>query len=116
MVTYGKVDGVFYREAGPKEAPAILLLHGFPTSSHMFRDLIPRLADKLHLIAPDLPAFGQSDPPRANTLRSPAVSAAVAVDLRPGRVFLVCAIICPRSPAAPVGTTRLRRTRRRSPR
>lgn len=56
------VEGVeiFYREAGHKHAPAILLLHGFPTSSHMFRDLIPRLADRFRLVAPDLPGFGQS--------------------------------------------------------
>jgi pimeloyl-ACP methyl ester carboxylesterase len=61
------VDGVriFYREAGPRKAPPLLLLHGFPTSSHMFRDLIPRLADRFRLVAPDLPGFGQSDmPPR----------------------------------------------------
>ena len=59
------VDGfnVFYREAGPKDAPAILLLHGFPSASHMFRDLIPLLADRYRLIAPDLPGFGQSDMP-----------------------------------------------------
>jgi pimeloyl-ACP methyl ester carboxylesterase len=59
------VDGfkIFYRDAGPKDAPALLLLHGFPTSSHMFRDLIPLLADKYRLIAPDLPGFGQSDMP-----------------------------------------------------
>jgi pimeloyl-ACP methyl ester carboxylesterase len=59
------VDGlkVFYREAGRVDAPALLLLHGFPTSSHMFRDLIPMLADRLHLVAPDLPGFGQSDTP-----------------------------------------------------
>jgi pimeloyl-ACP methyl ester carboxylesterase len=66
-VTYQKVDvdgiGVFYREAGPKDAPTILLLHGFPTAGHMFRDLIPQLADRFRLIAPDLPAFGQSDMP-----------------------------------------------------
>jgi len=62
------VDGfkVFYREAGPSKAPKLLLLHGFPSSSHMFRDLIPLLADRFHIIAPDLPGFGQSDmPPRA---------------------------------------------------
>ena len=56
------VDGfeIFYREAGDRAKPAILLLHGFPTSSHMFRDLIPLLADRFHLVAPDLPGFGQS--------------------------------------------------------
>jgi pimeloyl-ACP methyl ester carboxylesterase len=59
--------GVFYREAGPKDAPPILLLHGFPTASHMFRDLIPQLADRFHLVAPDLPAFGQSDMPARGT-------------------------------------------------
>jgi pimeloyl-ACP methyl ester carboxylesterase len=60
-----KVDGlnIFYREAGPKNAPAIVLLHGFPTSSQMFRNLIPRLADRYHLIAPDYPGYGQSDMP-----------------------------------------------------
>lgn len=59
------VDGlkIFYREAGRTDAPALLLLHGFPTSSHMFRDLIPKLADRFHLIAPDLPGFGRSDLP-----------------------------------------------------
>ena len=52
---------IFYREAGSPGAPNLLLLHGFPTSSHMFRDLIPLLADRFHIIAPDLPGFGQSD-------------------------------------------------------
>lgn len=54
---------VFYREAGDPTRPTLLLLHGFPTSSHMFRDLIPRLADRYHLVAPDLPGFGFSDAP-----------------------------------------------------
>ena len=54
---------IFYREAGPKDAPAILLLHGFPTSSHMFRNLMPALADRYHLIAPDYPGFGNSSAP-----------------------------------------------------
>ena len=55
--------GIFYREAGPAEAPVLLLLHGFPTSSHMFRNLIPALADRYRLIAPDYPGYGQSDMP-----------------------------------------------------
>ena len=55
--------GIFYREAGNADAPALLLLHGFPTSSHMFRDLMPGLADRYHLVAPDLPGFGFSDAP-----------------------------------------------------
>jgi pimeloyl-ACP methyl ester carboxylesterase len=54
---------VFYREAGPRDAPVVLLLHGFPTSSHMFRNLIPALADRYRVIAPDYPGFGQSDMP-----------------------------------------------------
>ena len=59
------VDGlnVFYREAGPRDAPVVLLLHGFPTSSHMFRNLIPALADRHRVIAPDLPGFGFTDVP-----------------------------------------------------
>ena len=54
---------IFYREAGDPQAPAVLLLHGFPTSSHMFRNLIPQLAGDYHVIAPDLPGFGFSDAP-----------------------------------------------------
>jgi pimeloyl-ACP methyl ester carboxylesterase len=59
------VDGlkVFYREAGDAKAPTVLLLHGFPTSSHMYRDLIPALADRYHVVAPDLPGFGFTDAP-----------------------------------------------------
>src|SRR5690554_4922722 len=66
-IHYRKINvgglNVFYREAGPVEAPTVLLLHGYPTSSHMFRDLIPILSDKYHIIAPDLPGFGYSDAP-----------------------------------------------------
>ena len=60
-----KIEGldVFYREAGNPNNPTILLLHGFPTSSHMFRDLIPQLADEYHLVAPDYPGYGQSSMP-----------------------------------------------------
>src|SRR5690242_16175270 len=62
---YATVDGhkIFYREAGPKNARTILLLHGFPTSSHMFRNLIPALADRYHVVAPDLPGFGFTESP-----------------------------------------------------
>jgi pimeloyl-ACP methyl ester carboxylesterase len=64
-----QVDGVdiFYREAGPADAPVVLLLHGFPTSSHMFRNLIPALADRYHVIAPDYPGFGESAAPDHKT-------------------------------------------------
>lgn len=60
-----EVDGVhiFYREAGDSKTPTLVLLHGFPTSSHMFRDLMPLLSDRYHLVAPDLPGFGFSDSP-----------------------------------------------------
>jgi len=62
---HATIDGheIFYREAGPKNAPGILLLHGFPTSSHMFRNLIPSLAERYRVIAPDIPGFGFSDVP-----------------------------------------------------
>lgn len=66
-ITYHKVQvdgvGIFYREAGPKSAPTIVLLHGYPSSSRMFDSLIPLLAARYHLIAPDYPGFGQSDAP-----------------------------------------------------
>jgi pimeloyl-ACP methyl ester carboxylesterase len=68
---YATVDSakIFYREAGPKTAPTILLLHGFPTSSHMFRNLIPALSERYHVIAPDLPGFGFSDAPDRKEFR-----------------------------------------------
>jgi pimeloyl-ACP methyl ester carboxylesterase len=60
-----RIDGlnVFYREAGKKSSPTLLLLHGFPSSSHMFRNLIPMLAEQYHLVAPDFPGFGRTDLP-----------------------------------------------------
>ncbi len=62
------IDGldIFYREAGDQKNPTILLLHGFPTSSHMFRDLIPELADEFHLVAPDYPGYGFSSMPKVD--------------------------------------------------
>ena len=66
-----EIDGldVFYREAGPKGTPTILLLHGFPTSSHMFRNLIPALADEFHLVAPGLPWFRLQFGPARGSVR-----------------------------------------------
>ena len=68
---FAEFDGkkIFYREAGARSAPTILLLHGFPTSSHMFRNLIPALAKHYHVVAPDLPGFGFSITPDRNTVR-----------------------------------------------
>jgi pimeloyl-ACP methyl ester carboxylesterase len=84
MTTYQQavVDGskIFYREDGPKARPTILLLHGFPTSSHMFRNLIPALADRYHLVAPDLPGFGFSDAPARKKFRYSFENLAKVID------------------------------------
>jgi pimeloyl-ACP methyl ester carboxylesterase len=70
-ITYRTTDvnglNVFYREAGSPDAPKLLLMHGYPSAGHMFRDLIPQLADRFHVIAPDMPSFGQSDMPARGT-------------------------------------------------
>jgi pimeloyl-ACP methyl ester carboxylesterase len=62
---------VFYREAGPADGPPILLLHGFPASAHMFGDLMPKLADRYRVIAPDYPGYGHSDAPSAAQFNYP---------------------------------------------
>lgn len=66
-----QIDGmdIFYREAGPRSAPAILLLHAYPSSSFMFRNLIPLLMDKYHIVAPDFPSYGQSSAPAADKFK-----------------------------------------------
>jgi len=84
MTTYqhAVVDGykIFYREAGSKDFPTILLLHGFPTSAHMFRNLIPALADRFHVVAPDLPGFGFSDSPDRKQFRYTFENLAKVID------------------------------------
>ncbi len=84
MTHYRKADvhglKLFYRESGPADAPSLLLLHGFPTASHMFRDLIPLLADRLHVVAPDLPGFGQSDLPSRDSFRYTFAALADVID------------------------------------
>ncbi|MBN9488927.1 MAG: alpha/beta hydrolase [Alphaproteobacteria bacterium] len=71
---------IFYREAGDSAAPAVLLLHGFPTSSHMFRELIPLLSDRYHVIAPDLPGFGHSEAPARETFNYTFDNLATVID------------------------------------
>jgi pimeloyl-ACP methyl ester carboxylesterase len=84
MISYHRVDaegvGIFYRQAGAKTAPHLLLLHGFPTSSHMFRNLILDLADRYHVIAPDLPGFGFSDAPDRKRFRYTFENLAKTID------------------------------------
>jgi pimeloyl-ACP methyl ester carboxylesterase len=77
-----KVDGldIFYREAGEQHERNLLLLHGFPTSSHMFRNLIPALADRYHLVAPDFPGFGQSSAPSVDQFKYTFANLATVID------------------------------------
>jgi pimeloyl-ACP methyl ester carboxylesterase len=77
-----QVDGlkIFYREAGSPSRPTVVLLHGFPTSSHMFRDLIPKLAPRYHVIAADMPGYGYSDQPGVNDFQYTFANLAAVMD------------------------------------
>jgi len=99
------VDGItiFYREAGRADAPALLLLHGFPSSSHMFRELMPQLADHYRLIAPDLPGFGFSGAPEAATFKYTFDNLAQIIDRFTETIGLSCYAIYVFDYGAPVG-------------
>src|SRR5215470_2950939 len=107
MISYytANVEGnkIFYREAGPKTAPTVLLLHGFPTSSHMFRNLIPILAERYHVVAPDLPGFGFSDVPHRSEFRYTFDNLAKAIDAFTQAVGLKSYAIYVFDYGAPVG-------------
>jgi pimeloyl-ACP methyl ester carboxylesterase len=100
-----KVDGldIFYREAGPKDAPAVLLLHGFPTSSQMFRNLIPALADEFRLVAPDYPGFGHSSMPKAGEFRYTFDNLAAVIETFTEKVGLKRYALYVQDYGAPVG-------------
>src|SRR5260370_15405439 len=92
MMKYNRVNidgrGIFYRETGNADPPALLLLHGFPTSSHMFRDLMPRLAARYHVVAPDLPGFGFSYAPARAEFKYPFDNLARVIEAFAGKIGL----------------------------
>jgi pimeloyl-ACP methyl ester carboxylesterase len=94
---------IFYREAGPPDAPALLLLHGFPTSSNMFRNLVPRLATSFHVIAPDFPGFGQSSMPERGRFAYTFENLANVVDALVGQLGLSRFSLYVMDYGAPVG-------------
>lgn len=94
---------IFYREAGPKSAPTVLLLHGFPTSSHMFRELIPVLATKYHVIAPDYPGFGHSSAPSLDAFKYTFANLADVVDEFTSTVGLKSYILYMQDYGGPIG-------------
>lgn len=100
-----KVRGldIFYREAGPTTAPTILLLHGFPSSSHMFRDLIPRLATKYHVVAPDYPGFGHSSAPPLEAFKYSFANLADVIDEFTTTIGLKSYVIYMQDYGGPVG-------------
>lgn len=100
-----KVQGldIFYREAGPKDAPTLLLLHGFPSSSHMFRNLIPALADRFHLVAPDYPGFGHSSMPALGEFEYTFDNLAAVIDAFTRELNLTAYTLYVQDYGAPVG-------------
>lgn len=107
QTTYNTVDvqglQIFYREAGPKNAPTVLLLHGFPTSSHMFRNLIPALAHRYHVVAPDYPGFGQSSMPTVESFDYTFEHLADVIDVFTARLGLTRYALYVQDYGAPVG-------------
>ncbi len=105
--TYQTVDvkglKIFYREAGPRDAPTVLLLHGFPSSSHMFRNLIPALADRFHVVAPDYPGFGNSSMPRVGEFDYTFDGLADVIDAFTERVGLTSYALYLQDYGAPIG-------------
>lgn len=101
-VKVGDLD-IFYREAGPKDAPTILLLHGFPTSSQMFRKLIPALGDKYHVIAPDYPGYGHSSMPTHDKFAYTFDNLARVIDEFTAKVGLTKYALYVQDYGAPVG-------------
>ena len=101
-VKVGDLD-VFYREAGPKDTPTILLLHGFPTSSQMFRNLIPALADQYHVVAPDYPGFGHSSMPSRDKFSYTFDNLAKVIDEFTEKVGLTKYALYVQDYGAPVG-------------
>ena len=101
-VKVGDLD-IFYREAGPKDAPAILLLHGFPTSSQMFRQLIPALGDKYHVVAPDYPGYGHSSMPSRDRFTYTFDNLATVIDEFTEKIGLTKYAIYVQDYGAPVG-------------
>lgn len=100
-----KVQGldIFYREAGPKTAPTILLLHGFPSSSHMYRDLIPVLAERYHVIAPDYPGFGYSSTPGVDQFQYTFANLADVMDAFTVQVGLQSYVLYMQDYGGPIG-------------
>ncbi len=94
---------IFYREAGPKNAPTVLLLHGFPTSSQMFRNLIPKLADKYHVVAPDYPGYGHSSMPMHDKFQYTFDNVARLIDQFTDQIGLARYAIYVQDYGAPIG-------------